>query len=235
MRVTIMQPAYIPWIGYFDRISQSDLFISLDNVQLDQSSKTRFTNRNKINTANGPLWLTLPIMLKGNSHKHINELRLVQDQWKKKHKKNIQFNYKNALFFDEINSPILEAFDRDWDLMVDLIYHFETYFFDLLKINTPVVRSSEIDVDGQKSDYILNLCKAHGATEYVSGIFGRDYLDQSAFQKAGIRVLIHDYKPIPYKQNFDGFTPYLSIIDLIFNQGTRSSDWIKKQTNLTQL
>tara|TARA_Y100000768_G_C23986753_1_gene689365 strand:- start:1910 stop:2617 length:708 start_codon:yes stop_codon:yes gene_type:complete len=235
MRVTIMQPAYLSWIGYFDRISQSDLFIYLDNVQLDKSSKTRFTNRNKINTNNGPLWLTVPIVTKGKSHLHINKLKLVEDQWKKKHKKNIQFNYANAPFFGELSKPLIETYEQDWELLVDLIYYLDTYLFDLLKINTPVIRSSEIGVEGQKSEYILNLCKAKGATEYVSGIFGLDYLDKSAFKNAGIKILIHDYEPIPYNQNFKNFTPYLSVIDLIFNNGLRSTEWLNRASNLSVL
>jgi len=235
MRVTIMQPAYISWLGYFNRIRNSDLFIYLDDVQLDHSSKTRFTNRNKINTFNGPLWLTLPLKIKGNNNKKIYELQIVKDQWAKKHKKNIQFNYKNAPFFYDFSDPILEAYDNNWNSLVQLIYHLDNCFFDILEINTPIVRSSTIKTEGLKSDYILNLCKSQGATEYVSGIFGKDYLDQEAFRKAGIDILIHEYQPTPYKQNFKNFTPYLSIIDLVFNEGIKSIELIGKGSKLTVL
>ena len=121
MRLTIIQPAYLAWPGYYDRIKKSDLLIYLDDVMLDNSSKTRFTNRNRINTSNGPLWLTLPIKTKGNGEKKINELEIVQDNWKKKHTKNIFFNYKNSPYFKEHSSFFFTSYEKSWELLVDLI------------------------------------------------------------------------------------------------------------------
>ena len=92
MKVTIMQPAYLPWLGYFDRIEMSDIMIYLDDVFLDTNSKTNFINRNKINTAQGPIWLTVPIKRKNSfSLKKIKEYEVVQDNWMKKTFKNNRF------------------------------------------------------------------------------------------------------------------------------------------------
>lgn len=230
-----MQPAYLAWPGYFDRILNSDLLIYLDDVKLDHSSKTRFTNRNKINTSNGPIWLTLPLKLKGNRDKNINELLLVEDQWRKKHKKNIYFNYKNAPFFNELSPSILSSYEYNWDSMVEFIYHLDNLFFEFLNIKTKIIYSSEMNVNGVKGDYILNLCKAVGANEYISGPFGVDYLDKSVFKRENIKVLIHEHHPISYTQNFINFTPYLSIIDLIFNLGYKTINLIKEGTKLKEL
>lgn len=230
-----MQPAYLPWLGYFDRINCCDLFIYLDDVKIDQSSKTNFINRNKINSSSGPIWLTLPLKIKGNSDKKLNELELVKDNWKKKHNRSITFNYKKTPFFEDFNTELLSTFDFDWDFMVDIIYHINGKLLEKLNINTPILKSSEINVKGNKNDYILNLCKSQGATEYVSGIFGRDYLNNLAFQKQGIEILIHEYKTISYPQNFKLFTPYLSVIDLIFNHGEDALRIIKKGNNLVKI
>lgn len=230
-----MQPAYLPWLGYFDRINNCDLFIYLDDVQMDQSSKTNFINRNKINSKNGPIWLTLPLKIKGNSDKNIKEIKLVNDNWRKKHKKSIKFNYINSPFFDDFGTNLLSNYDKNWESLVEIIYCLNDSLFEKLNIKTPIVKSSDINVGGMKNDYILNLCKSQGATEYISGIFGRDYLDQLAFKKEGISILFHEYKTTSYKQNYDNFTPYLSVIDLIFNHGDNALNFIKKGSNYVKI
>ena len=233
MKVTIMQPAYLPWLGFFDRIEASDLFISLDNVLLDTSSKTRFTNRNKIRQKEGSTWLTLPMKTKGLfGDVHIKDIQLVEDKWNIKHWKSIQNNYRKAPFFDKY-APFLEnIYSQKWQSMQELIDELTSYFLQELNITTPTIKSSELQIDATKDDLILEICKSQNATEYYSGIFGREYLDTKKFEKEGIEVLFHEYKHPTYTQLYEGFEPYMSILDLLFNHGEDSLEIIKQGRNL---
>ena len=106
MKVTIMQPAYLPWLGYFDRVSKSDLFIVLDHVSMDNSSKNKFANRNKIRTHQGWSWLTIPIQSSGSSQDiPLNELHINNSfNWRKKHFKSIQSCYQKSPFYSQHES-----------------------------------------------------------------------------------------------------------------------------------
>ncbi|AFM05850.1 WbqC-like protein [Bernardetia litoralis DSM 6794] len=230
-----MQPAYLPWLGFFDRIEASDLFISLDNVLLDTSSKTRFTNRNKIRLKNSSTWLTLPMKTKGLfGEVHIKDIQLVEDKWNTKHWKSIQNSYRKAPFFDKY-APFLDTlYSKKWQSMQELIDELTTYFLQELKITTPVIKSSELQIDASKDDLILELCQSQNATEYYSGVFGREYLDTEKFQKEGIEVFFHEYKHPDYTQLYDGFEPYMSILDLLFNHGEDSLEIIKQGRNFVK-
>jgi hypothetical protein len=228
-----MQPAYLPWLGYFDRIEMSDIMIYLDDVFLDTNSKTNFINRNKINTAQGPIWLTVPIKRKNSfSLKKIKEYEVVQDNWMKKHLKTIDFNYKNTEYFNLYYDQLKEIYYSDWDNLVDLIYRLNNFFLNILNINTEIHKASEFNIEEVKNDYILNLCKEKKAEKYISGIFGKNYLNQEQFEKEKIQILFHDYLPLKYRQNFKGFSPYLSVLDVLFNCGPDSLEIIKSGRNI---
>lgn len=222
MIVSIMQPAYLPWLGYFHRILSSDLLIVLDNVQLDTSSKTRFTNRNKVRTREGWTWLTVPLKTKGKyGALEINALETDEAaRWREKHGRTLSHCYSRADHFAE-HSPFFEAFyGKPWHLLNDAMKESTGY---LLKrgfaLETPCLYSTDLRIEGQKDDLILNLCMAVKATCYLSGPFGRDYLDAGKFRKAGIELRFHDYQHPQYRQAFPGFEPYMSAVDLLFNLG----------------
>ncbi len=230
MIVSIAQPAYLPWLGYFDRINKSDLAIVLDDVQIERRG---VTHRNKILGLHGPIWLTVPINKKGNFTSAINAITINQDvKWKNKHKETIRQCYSKAACFNEYFNDIVSFYERDWVFLNDLLREISNYLLQSLTITTPLQYSTEMGVSGTKSDLILNLCKEVGASKYVSGPFGREYLDRKVFDKANIEVLFHDYKYPHYDQSRSEFFPNLSILDLLFRYGHSSLRILSEEQKL---
>ena len=223
MIVSINQPAYLPWLGYFERIAASDLHIVLDHVQFEKNS---FTNRNKARTREGSTWLTVPIATKG----HFGDLAIsnlafaANDPWRKKHWATLRMNYARAPFFAAY-APAYEAlYAQDWAGFMPMVRAFLEQHLRDLGITTPLRYSSELNVAGAKSELVLNLCRAVGADTYLSGALGRDYLDEPAFNAAGIAVRYQDFAHPVYAQAQAGFEPFMGVLDLIFNHGPASLD-----------
>lgn len=224
MKISIMQPAFLPWLGYFERIAKSDLHIILDHIPMDRSSKTRFTNRNKIRTHDGWMWLTVPLKTtKRSDAVPINKLEInYEDQWQKKHIKAIKNNYSKSPFCAEYSDLIEDIYSSKAENLNCLLTDSTSKLLECLGINTPCKRSSDMDATMSKDELILELCGMVDATEYISGPFGRDYLKTERFEEEGIQLIYHDYSHPWYKQAFDGFEPCMSVIDLLFNHGDKS-------------
>jgi hypothetical protein len=219
-----MQPAYIPWLGYFDRIMKSDVHIVLDNVVMDQNSKTKFTNRNKIRTPNSWIWLTVPLnSVTRSDEKVISDLKISSSlNWSEKHWKTIQAYYSRSPYFSRYANYFENFYHKNWEYLSPMLEESTNYLLHELGIKTQQLRSSKLSPTSKKSDLILELCIKAGATTYLSGPFGRHYLDEGAFEKAGISLSYHDYPHPIYNQNYAGFEAYMSILDLLFNHGERS-------------
>jgi hypothetical protein len=224
MILSVMQPAYLPWLGYFHRVAMSDIHIVLDHVEIDKNSKTKFANRNKVRTKDGWTWLTVPLKTKGNFGRlFLNALEIDNtSSWTRKHWETIRHNYGRSPYFAE-HVPYFEwVFHRTWHQVVDLTRAITRYLLDTLGIKTPLLFSSEMKIEGEKDELILNLCRAVGATVYISGPLGRNYLREELFRAAGIRILYHGYKHPTYPQTYSGFEAYMAVIDLLFNCGPKS-------------
>lgn len=224
MIVSISQPAYLPWLGYFDRQLRSDLHIVLDHVNLDGSSKTKFANRNRVRTATGWTWLTVPLLSKG---KHgqllLHEVEIANDQpWRQKHWGTLKGSYARSPYFGAHRAFFEGVYQREWTKLWDLTAATTEYLRQALGVTCAVQRSSAMGVAGENHELILNLCRAVGATTYLSGPFGRDYLDAGAFADAGIELAFHDYAHPAYLQAHPGFEPYMSALDLLFQHGPAS-------------
>jgi hypothetical protein len=224
MIVSIMQPGYIPWLGYFDRISKSDLHIVLDNVAMDMSSKTKFTNRNKIRTASSWSWLTVPLKSVNRSAElSIYDVEISSDvNWQDKHWKTIQANYSRSPFFLDFSNYFKDFYKQNWTHLGPMLRESTEYLLHELGIKTECIRSSDLSPQFKKADLIVELCEKVGAKTYLSGPFGRDYLVERAFETARIELQYHDYVHPVYTQNFGGFEPYMSVTDLLFNHGENS-------------
>lgn len=230
MIVSISQPAYLPWLGYFDRIAKSDVAIVLDNVMLERSSKTRFTNRNKVRTTEGWTWLTVPVKTAGLGQPLICDVELDTEQsWADKHFRSLVQSYSRAPHFAEHRDWFENFYNQPMTHLAPLLRESTTYLLDTLGIKTPLLYSSEMNVAGQKSELVLNLCKHAGATTYLSGPLGRDYLDATSFEAAGIGLEFHDYEHPVYPQLYTGFEPYMSIVDLLFNCGDASQQILRSK------
>lgn len=225
MIVSISQPAYLAWLGYYERLSLSDLHIVLDNVEIGTKS---FTNRNKIRVHDGWTWLTVPVSNRGEKkHLPIRELEISDSKWQRKHWQSLCLNYSRAPHFKD-HAPFFEAFfAQEWHSLSDMIRESNTYLMQCLGLTTPLQYSYEMQPQQTKDTLILELCLAVGASTYISGPFGREYLDESKFTAMGIEVIYHDYKHPVYSQNFSGFEPFMSIIDLLFMQGHQALNILK--------
>lgn len=224
MIVSIAQPAYIPWLGYFDRILKSDIHVVLDDVEMDKNSKTKFINRNKIRTPDSWAWLTIPLEhVARDRHVAIKDIRIKQGlSWGEKHWKTILLNYSRSPFFSTYSIFFEEFYKNDSELLAPLLNSSTAFILDELGIDTPRRFSSEIGLSSTKSQLILDLCIEIGASTYLSGPFGRNYLDAEKFEMCGIEILYHDYGHPIYSQRFKGFEKNMSILDLLFNYGKDS-------------
>ncbi len=226
MIVSINQPAYLPWLGYFHRVAISDLHITLDHVQFE---KNGFINRNRIRTANSWCWLTVPVRTKGHFRElSIQQLKVISDQrWRSKHWKTIQQAYRRAPFYADYANEIKQLYSREWANLADLLEASTCWQCNAFRIATPLVKSSEVNVSGTKQDLVLILCRAVGATTYISGPFGRDYLNLEDFRRANIDVLFHDYKHPVYPQVYTSFEPCMAALDVLLNVGPEALNVIR--------
>lgn len=223
MILSAHQPAYLPWLGYFEKIARADIFVFLDTVQYEKNS---FINRNRIKGPNGPIWLTVPV--KGKNHLSSSLRTTVIDNskdWRRKHLKNIQMNYAKAPNSDIKLKAISKVILSPEENLSNYCFEQLKFWLSELSIDTPVVRSSTLDVSGIKSELVLNLCKHFGAEKYLSGSLGRDYIVEEDFRSSGISVEYQAYKEVPYSQLWGQFTPNLSVVDLWMNSKDISSQW----------
>ena len=228
MLVSIMQPSYLPWIGYYHRILLSDLHIILDDVDIDKNSKTNFVSRNKIISHNGWSWLSVPIKTRSSSGTRlIRNIEIDNEQrWREKHHNAIRMNYSKTRYFADQQDFIDKMYSRPWHNLYSLTQHFNEHFLNLIGSKTEIVESSVISAKSKKSGRILELCQRVGATKYLSGPFGKGYLDLASFENAGVEVIFHDFKHPVYSQNKKEFVPNLSAIDLLFRAGLKTRDVI---------
>ncbi len=220
--VSIHQPAYLPWLGYFDRIQKSDIHVFLDTVQFEKNS---FINRNQVKTSDGPVWLTIPVHLEGHMTSTIKDTMIPKNAyWKSKHLKTIFFNYKKAPHFEEKYGKLATFYHNDYygieglTSLSEVCWRSLDFWCQQLSLGIPrPIKSSELFVTGTKSELVLNICKHLNADKYLSGPFGRDYLDDDAFRKAGIEVVYHDYQHPTYPQLWGDFIPNMGVVDYWMN------------------
>ena len=220
--VSIHQPAYLPWLGYFDKIRRADTFVYLDTVQFQKQS---FQNRNKIRTADGWAWLTVPVETKGRLYDTpLRDLPINNRvNWRRKHRAAIAQHYAKAPQFEAVMALLDGFYDRDWDRLSDLCYEMLLAFNRRLGIDTRIVKASNLSgVQGEKSALILDLCRHFGAGRYIAGTLGRNYLDEAAFEAAGIEIAYQDYEHPTYGQLYPGFEPAMAIVDLLMNEANPS-------------
>lgn len=223
MILSVHQPNFIPWIGYFHKIACSDIFILLDQVQYPRGKSV--ANRNKIKTINGVVELVVPISKpKGNEGKiNYNELKFAEKRWSQKILKTIQFSYSKSPFFDEI---------FDWLSSIFLIEDFcemNIYFIkDLstkLGLTTKIIMQSELAIDEllKNNDLIIEICKITHSNVYLSGSGASVYNAPSLYQQNNITLTYVDFEHPKYPQINGEFESHLSIIDALFNLGFKGT------------
>jgi WbqC-like protein family len=225
-RVAIVQSNYVPWRGYFDLIASVDEFVLLDDVQY---TRRDWRNRNRIKTATGTRWLTIPVQVRGRYTQTIAETQVADDGWSDQHWSLVGQSYRQAPAFEE-TAPFVEHLyaTAPGPSLSDVNRHFLAAICKRLEIGTPLTRSQDYGPEGAKTARLLDICLKSGATTYVSGPSAKDYLEESRFAAEGIDVEWFEYGPYAeYDQVHPPFEPRVSILDTLLCTGEAAVECVR--------
>lgn len=225
-KVVITQSNYIPWKGYFDLINKADHLVLYDDMQY---TKRDWRNRNKIQTANGPVWLSIPVEVKGKFSQAIKDTKISSPDWGEKHWQSIIHNYKKSAYFNEYKDIFEPLFRENRRIFLSEInYIFIKTIMDVLGIDTKIHWSSDFQLHEGRNERLLGICRDLGATCYLSGPAAKDYMDVSIFGNENISVEWADYSGYPeYTQMYKPFEHSVTILDLLFNEGVNAKNYMK--------
>lgn len=221
MIVAIQQPEHLPWIGFFNKMVQCDLFVYLDNVQF---KKRYFENRNRVKTNDGIKWLTVPVNSKGNYYQKIREVSIDNERpWTRKYKGLLEFAYKKSSFWVDVKNIVFPCLEKKYNKLIDVNLSLIDKCREYLEIETNAVLASNLGIDVfTGSDIILQICLKTQGTTYIGGPDSRNYLEHKDFDNKRVKVKYHDFCHPVYPQLYDKFASNMSIIDLIANCGPES-------------
>lgn len=214
---SIHQPQYLPYLGFFHKLANSDVHVLLDNVQFHRRG---LQHRNKIKTSTGPQWLTVPVS--SSSREVLGAVRVSQTEpWRDKHGKTLSLNYARAPHFPALGKELVDLLGKPWDRLCELNEALIRWVMETTGIQTELVRASDLGVDGTRTDLLVELCRAVGADRYLSGPGGRRYMELDRFGEAGVEVVWQEFMHPTYEQLFPsvGFVPDLSIVDPLLCSG----------------
>lgn len=218
--LVVLQPGYLPWLGFFDQMRASDVFVYYDDVQFD---KHGWRNRNRVKSPGGPHWLTVPVRHHGRGQPRILDVEIEPGTpWARKHVGTLRQFYARAPYVKNYLPALEELLMRPWTHIVDLDLAVVDMMARWLSLTPKVYRSSALGIGGEQSERLLRVCQHFGATRYLSGSAARNYLDCALFERHGIRVDWQDYQHPVYPQQYGAFVPFLSAVDLVFNCGDGS-------------
>ena len=220
--LAVLQPGYLPWLGFFDQLQRADVFVLYDDVQFD---KNGWRNRNRIKGPSGePHWLTVPVRVNSLTQRILDTEIDNRQPWARKHLGTIKQFYAKAPYLNRY-LPELELLltRRRWERLVDL----DLAVIDLLRswlgIERQIIRASELSIGGERSERLLNICRHFGAHHYLSGDAAKSYLDVESFTKHAIEVEWQEYHHPVYPQQHGPFVAFLSVLDLLLNCGDNSA------------
>lgn len=223
MKIAIAQPTYLPWLGYFDLLDQVDKFVLLDTVQFEKQS---WQQRNRIKTPTGLQWLTVPVVFRGRLGQRIVDVEIREVEFWRDHLRAVELNYRRAPFFDDYYPALRELLcSLSSGLhLAELNIGLLRWLSEALGIKTPIVRSSELAVDGKRTQLLAEICSLLGAATYISPLGSADYLlnDLPTLTDRGVNVVFQHYEHPEYRQLFPPFQAHSSVLDLLFNEGKNS-------------
>ncbi|MHC4662187.1 MAG: WbqC family protein [Planctomycetota bacterium] len=221
MMLTAHQPNYIPYLGFFEKISCADEFVIVDDTQFVKRGPFGWIHRNRIRTREGWTWLTVPVLTKGKYTQAIRDVKINNAlSWRRKHLKALEFNYRKAPYAEQNMEFFHELYSREFDYLIDLCIEIIRHGLSIFEIDVPVKVQSEIGASGKGTELVIDLCKKTGHTKYISGIHGRDYLDLDLCREAGVEIVFQEYEHPIYEQAQPGeFISDLSFVDCLFNVG----------------
>jgi hypothetical protein len=230
--VAIHQPNFMPWLGYFDRMIEADLFVLLDHVQFERRN---YQNRMMIRLEDTSKWLTVPVV-------QLSQKELIIDKqvdnpedtnggrwWGPNHFATLRYAYRKAPYFEQYAPRLREILEARWDKLVDLNLATLDFLRESFEIDTPMVRSSTLNVPGARSQLLLNICTHVGGSAFLGGMGGsREYLQQDEFRAANMGVLWQDFVHPVYPQcGSEVFIKGLTALDLLFNCGPKSAEILR--------
>jgi len=216
--IAIHQPNYIPWLGYFYKIWQSDIFVFLDDVQFTNEG---MQNYHYIKTPQGPLRLKIPV--KQSFGDTIDKVTIRHElDWVKKHLKTIEMNYKKSTFFDEIYSDIKSVIIDGHQNLASLDIAIIELICSKFNIKTSFILSSKLEIPTLREEKILDICNTLHATVYYSGTGAKAYQSEKNFSDRGIELRYSSFKPFEYPQLWGPFQSNVTILDYLMNCGY---DW----------
>lgn len=225
-KAIITQSNYIPWKGYFDGIAAVDVFVVFDEMQY---TKRDWRNRNIIKTPQGNKWLSIPVEVKGKYFQKINETKVADVNWGKSHWGSIKQNYSDTKCFDEVREFLEPLYlDNSLQLLTDINLRFISTINDFLDIKTEILYSRDFNLVEDKTQRLVDICKELNVNKYFTGSAAKSYMEEDKFTKEGISVNYFDYQGYPeYNQKNPPFDHYVSILDLLFNKGKESVNFMK--------
>jgi hypothetical protein len=222
LKLAISQPRFVPALNYLDRFRLADTFVYLDNVQYTPRD---WENRNRILTRNGEVWLTVPV-IKVSQNQLILETRIDNGQsWQRKLLNTLHHAYSKAPYYVEVIDALEQAFAQRYDRLMDLNHDLISRFLNWLSVDCSIQFASNLNLreDLKGEQLLLGICKVLGATEYISGSLGRNYLEPNNWRQASVTLSYHDYQCKNYPQSGEDFVPWLSCLDLFFNSGPKGA------------
>jgi hypothetical protein len=227
MRIAIVQSNYLPWKGYFDLIRSVDEFVLFDDAQY---TRRDWRNRNRIKTAQGMAWLTIPVQASGNYLTAIKDIEVSDRSWGLQHWRTLSSHYARAPYFRDYAERFERLYRETTDTHLSLINRrWLEALCDMLSIRTRFSWSMDYAVVPGQSERLVGICRQAGATAYVSGPSARAYLQPEIFDQAGIALEYFDYAGYrEYPQLFPPFEHRVSVVDLIFNAGPRALDYLER-------
>jgi hypothetical protein len=227
LRICIIQSCYIPWKGFFDLIGQCDEYVVLDSVQY---VKRHWHNRNRIKTANGLEWLTIPVVTKGRFEQPIDQVE-IEKPWADKHWRAIELAYRRTPFFEQVAPTVKDWYERSdkQARLTDVNAIFLRGIAGMLGLKTRIVGDAVYAVQGVRTERLLEIARAAGADRYLSGPSAKSYLDESRLASAGITTEWMSYDRYPeYRQLHGGFEHAVTVLDLLFNTGPGAPRYLRR-------
>jgi hypothetical protein len=225
--VAILQPGFLPWLGFFDQMIRSDVFVYYDDVQFDNHG---WRNRNRVKGPSGPLWVTVPTLHSGRQGQRILDTEIDNSKnWGRKILATVRQNYGRAPYLASYLPEFERLLAQPWRYLADLDVAAADLMCRWFDIKRPVFRSSRLGIGGGKSSRLLAICNHFSATKYLSGNAAQAYLDMQLFEKAGITIEWQNYSHPAYPQLHGNFISHLSALDMVFNTGPLSISILRGQ------
>lgn len=233
-RVAILQPGYIPWLGFFEQMSSCDTFVMLDDVQF---TKNDWRNRNRIKTSEGIVWLTVPVL-----HKFGQKIRDVRidnrSSWQRKHLQSLRIWYGRSRYFREMSADLERMYGRPWHYLIDIDLELCMFLKERFSIRSTVLRSSDLQIESNDRNLrLVEICRKTGCDRFYEGKAGAAYIDIELFRSYNVSVEFQDYQHPFYEQLWmkeQGFISHLSALDLLFNHGPDSAGILINEKTILQ-